>query len=180
MKLMTSNQYIDSAKASFENLLRTINSDIFMNGLIKSVENAEIILDIDKAVYYSTDQDAQDHDFGIRYWTEILEFNTNILDSTEVTIALPDQGRELVRFTSSLSLELVEKIGRIISIKNLPNEVKGVVCENFSTFFIEYSYFQELHPFSEKLLDIYKIGGFPCGWRGDFPKGEILIYSKNI
>ena len=180
MKLMTSNQYIDSAKASFENLLRTINSDIFMNGLVKSVENSEIISDIDKAVYYSTDQDAQDYDFGIRYWTEILEFNTNILDSTEVTIALPDQGRELVRFTSSLSLELVEKIGRIISIKNLPNEVKGVVCENFSTFFIEYSYFQELHPFSEKLLDIYKIGGFPCGWRGDFPKGEILIYSKNI
>ena len=75
---------------------------------------------------------------------------------------------------------MVEKIGRIISIKNLPNEVKGVVCENFSTFFIEYSYFQELHPFSEKLLDIYKIGGFPCGWRGDFPEGEILIYSKNI
>ena len=180
MKLMTSNQYIDSAKASFENLLRTINSDIFMNGLIKSVENAEIILDIDKAVYYSTDQDAQDHDFGIRYWTGILEYNTNILDSTEVKMTLSDQGRELVRFTSSLSLELVEKIGRIISIKNLPNEVKGVVCENFSTFFIEYSYFQELHPFSEKLLDIYKIGGFPCGWRGDFPEGEILIYSKNI
>ena len=180
MKLMTSNQYIDSAKASFENILRTINSDMFMNGLIKSVENAEIILDIDKAVYYSTDQDAQDHDFGIRYWTGILEYNTNILDSTEVKMTLSDQGRELVRFTSSLSLELVEKIGRIISIKNLPNEVKGVVCENFSTFFIEYSYFQELHPFSEKLLDIYKIGGFPCGWRGDFPKGEILIYSKNI
>ena len=180
MKLMTSNQYIDSAKASFENLLRTINSDIFMNGLIKSVENAEIILDIDKAVYYSTDQDAQDHDFGIRYWTGILEYNTNILDSTEVKMTLSDQGRELVRFTSSLSLELVEKIGRIISIKNLPNEVKGVVCENFSTFFIEYSYFQELQPFSKKLLNIYKIGGFPCGWRGDFPEGEILKKNKNI
>ena len=108
MKLMTSNQYIDSAKASFENLLRTINSDIFMNGLVKLVENSEIISDIDKAVYYSTDQDAQDHDFGIRYWTEILEYNTNILDSTEVKMALPDQGRELVRFMSSLSLELVE------------------------------------------------------------------------
>ena len=124
----------------------TINSDIFMNGLIKSVENAEIILDIDKAVYYSTDQDAQDHDFGIRYWTEILELNTSILDSTEVTIALPDQGRELVRFMSSLGLELAEQIEKTLSIKNLPDEMKGVTSENFNSFLSSIHIFKSFIP----------------------------------
>ena len=77
------------------------------------------------------------------------------------------------------SLELVKKIKENLSIKNFPNEIMGVVCENFGTFFIEYTYLDKLHPFNEKLLDIYKLGGFPCGWRGEFPEGKILIYSKN-
>ena len=176
---MTLNQYMDAANVSFEKLLNTINSNVFMNGLIDSVKGAEIVSDIEEAVYYSTDQDVADKGLGIKYWTEILEYNTDILEASRVTIELPDQGRELVQFTSFLSLELVKKIKENLSIKNFPNEIMGVVSENFGTFFIEYSYFEKLHPFSEKLLDIYKLGGFPCGWRGEFPEGKILIYSKN-
>ena len=176
---MTLNQYMDAANVSFEKLLNTINSNVFMNGLIDSVKGAEIVSDIEETVYYSTDQDVADKGLGIKYWTEILEYNTDILEASRVTIELPDQGRELVQFTSFLSLELVKKIKENLSIKNFPNEIMGVVSENFGTFFIEYSYFEKLHPFSEKLLDIYKLGGFPCGWRGEFPEGKILIYSKN-
>ena len=176
---MTLNQYMDAANVSFEKLLNTINSNVFMNGLIDSVKGAEIVSDIEEAVYYSTDQDVADKGLGIKYWTEILEYNTDILETSRVAIDLPNQGRELVQFTSSLGLELVKKIKENLSIKNFPNEIMGVVCENFGTFFIEYTYLDKLHPFNEKLLDIYKLGGFPCGWRGEFPEGKILIYSKN-
>ena len=70
---MTLNQYMDAANVSFEKLLNTINSNVFMNGLIDSVKGAEIVSDIEEAVYYSTDQDVADKGLGIKYWTEILE-----------------------------------------------------------------------------------------------------------
>ncbi len=30
--------------------------------------------------------------------------------------------------------------------------------------------------FYNELLEIYKAGHFPCGWRGSYPEGTILIY----
>lgn len=31
-------------------------------------------------------------------------------------------------------------------------------------------------PFLEKQLDVYAKGGFPYGWKGDYPNGNILVY----
>ncbi len=31
--------------------------------------------------------------------------------------------------------------------------------------------------FLEKQIEVYRGGGFPCGWRGEFPKGEMVVYS---
>ena len=30
--------------------------------------------------------------------------------------------------------------------------------------------------FFEKLLAIYRSGGWPCGWDGDYPKGRLAVY----
>jgi hypothetical protein len=29
----------------------------------------------------------------------------------------------------------------------------------------------------EKIYQAYLNGGWPCGWRGNFPKGELIVYS---
>ncbi|QNP49489.1 hypothetical protein [Diaphorobacter aerolatus] len=84
--------YVESSNAAFENLLKIVNSDDFMRGLTGSFENIEVTTDIDMAVYWSTDQDAQDDQTGILYWTELLEYNTSIYHTTEVKNSLPDQG----------------------------------------------------------------------------------------
>lgn len=31
--------------------------------------------------------------------------------------------------------------------------------------------------FLEKQIEIYKNGGFPCGWKGQFPNGIMVVYS---
>lgn len=36
-------------------------------------------------------------------------------------------------------------------------------CENRPTFFLD-------------LLEVYEEGNFPCGWQGDWPKGELVIF----
>lgn len=33
--------------------------------------------------------------------------------------------------------------------------------------------------FHEKLFEIYKAGGWPCGWEGSYPKGKIVAYFNN-
>ena len=31
-------------------------------------------------------------------------------------------------------------------------------------------------PFIERLLKLYKAGGYPCGWDGIYPGGQIAVY----
>ena len=31
--------------------------------------------------------------------------------------------------------------------------------------------------FLEKQIEVYKDGGFPCGWKGQFPNGIMVVYS---
>lgn len=30
--------------------------------------------------------------------------------------------------------------------------------------------------FYEKIFEVYKHGGWPCGWKGIYPEGEIIVY----
>ena len=30
--------------------------------------------------------------------------------------------------------------------------------------------------FFEKILEVYKAGGWPCGWEGNFPEGKLIAY----
>lgn len=30
--------------------------------------------------------------------------------------------------------------------------------------------------FYEKIFEVYKQGGWPCGWKGTYPMGEIIVY----
>ena len=30
--------------------------------------------------------------------------------------------------------------------------------------------------FYEKIFEVYKQGGWPCGWKGTYPKGEMIVY----
>ena len=34
--------------------------------------------------------------------------------------------------------------------------------------------------FYEKIFEIYKSGGLPCGWDGDYPQGKIVAYFPHI
>ena len=32
--------------------------------------------------------------------------------------------------------------------------------------------------FYERIFDIYKLGGWPCGWEGEYPEGRMIVYSS--
>lgn len=33
--------------------------------------------------------------------------------------------------------------------------------------------------FFDKLLECYRAGGWPCGWKGDYPSGQLIVYSSD-
>lgn len=32
--------------------------------------------------------------------------------------------------------------------------------------------------FDERLYKVYQAGGYPCGWAGSFPEGELIVFSR--
>jgi len=30
----------------------------------------------------------------------------------------------------------------------------------------------------EEIFDAYKSGGWPCGWKGNFPEGALVVFTK--
>ncbi|ATH92430.1 cytoplasmic protein [Bacillus glycinifermentans] len=35
----------------------------------------------------------------------------------------------------------------------------------------------EVDNFYERIFEIYKLGGWPCGWEGEYPEGRMIVYS---
>lgn len=61
--------------------------------------------------------------------------------------------------------------------RGLPNEVLNDISFNILSIFLA-SYFSQYYnsEFFNRLLEIYLSGHLPCGWRGKYPNGSILIF----
>lgn len=33
--------------------------------------------------------------------------------------------------------------------------------------------------FYERIFEVYKLGGWPCGWEGEYPEGRVIVYSPD-
>ena len=175
--MATSNQQLRlNLNLAINKIKPIIISKEFLFGNHEENRDEEYIQDKEKAVYYATSQDAQDDEPGIKYWTNILEYNNNLLNSTDIKINLPDGGKEIVEHIESATSEIMREISKRVAFLSLPSEFTDVISEDFYVFINELTFFKELHPLQQRLFDVYKNGGFPCGWRGDFPDGQLLVF----
>ncbi|EIT84460.1 hypothetical protein A374_15082 [Fictibacillus macauensis ZFHKF-1] len=37
----------------------------------------------------------------------------------------------------------------------------------------------KVNNFYERIFEVYKLGGWPCGWEGEYPQGRIIVYSPD-
>ena len=166
-------EYQKKADAAFERYSRIFANDWLGPGRFVAREDEEVIGDAEQAVYYATSQDAQDTHPGIQYWTNILEYagmNENDLEIPDVLQS------EVIRYIDALVNKLLDSLNKLAEEKNLPDEITGVTIELFYGFIVEIVFLDSLPTLHQKLLAIYERGGFPCGWRGDYPKGVVLVF----
>ncbi|URZ14177.1 hypothetical protein [Clostridium felsineum] len=56
-------------------------------------------------------------------------------------------------------------------------EIKLEIYSTIFTFLVLYAFREyKEEPFHNELLSIYEQGYFPCGWKGTYPRGKIIIF----
>lgn len=93
--------------------------------------------------------------------------------------------RERSRLWNSLVVEIKQitepmverKIQMVMQAHNLPATFKDSVSWDILNIAMEEEY-ADLRPpgFYANLANWYRKGHFPCGWRGKYPKGMLIIY----
>ncbi|MDX1958162.1 MAG: hypothetical protein SFU98_06295 [Leptospiraceae bacterium] len=67
-------------------------------------------------------------------------------------------------------------------IKNLPDEIRefsGDVDSDLEGYFWS-QYFRIENTIFPMLYEYYKLGLFPCGWKGLHPKGKLVVYHGQV
>lgn len=85
------------------------------------------------------------------------------------------------QFTRKIKLEIlpqiIEKIQESISKKNLPESIIDDIKFNLTTILIS-DVFSDYYrsEFFQQLYQIYISGHLPCGWDGEYPNGNIVVF----
>lgn len=74
--------------------------------------------------------------------------------------------------------ELVDQFGDVLS-KRLKGDYEELLDEIMGDMY-NAAYCRAVNGVSDNLLEkifmIYKNGGWPCGWEGDYPDGKLIVY----
>lgn len=115
-----------------------------------------------------------------RYWEEITLEARNTLTEF-LALNASDKYKEwnkLVRESKGIMEELlVPKIVQSINQHGLPLEILDNVKWDVINAIMEHTYKLEKEPgFFLELLKVYESGNFPCGWRGSWPDGKLIVF----
>lgn len=160
----------------FNALVLLIKSTSFLSGNYKSI--IDIIIEHEEdAIVFATDQDV-DYLKGIeyQYWTHILEDQDTTYYLLQSKNRFLDQGEFMTVFDdyyNQLNTILFERCKKL----NFSKFLTDCLSAEFYNIFVSHLIFDELPDFSKRLLFVLEQGGFPCGWKGEFPEGKMIVYN---
>jgi hypothetical protein len=141
-------------------------SSILDKAASESIDGAEILVDKSEADRISWDQD----DESIEYWSVLR--GKEYAKLNEIGEKWPTQ-----KCTSEL-FKLLEGISIPSDIENLLSGVRDELATD-----MWYCYLNEVRGGSSALfnsiLNAYEQNGWPCGWRGKFPDGNLIVLNPN-
>ena len=167
-----------SAAVAAQRLSALIQGPGFLRGGYKKKNDEILISDQDAALVFSTDQDVDCRKGAeYQYWTSVAEdADINSNDRTTIKISLGQEGKnKLICILDNFNCtkNVFDIGGRI----GLESGILDVVVANLDHFYIDLVYFDFLSGFDKMLFDVYEHGGIPCGWKGPYPNGSLLIYN---
>jgi hypothetical protein len=171
--MLTIDELIVNANDAFKRLNIVIESELFLSGRYKPKFGEIAVYDQAQAEKFICSQDLEP---PYQYWIEILEEHMTLRG--EIWNALPDNGKLLGEELGRLSLIQVQSIDKKAAKNALPFILSGAPSESFYGFLVDLTFDGHLNSFRENQLRIYREGGQPCGWRGEYPEGELLVFVR--
>ena len=70
--------------------------------------------------------------------------------------------------------------GKVIQDKELDMQIPTLIdCLIDDFLYIVFNDYSNMeHQFFNNLLQVYLVGGWPCGWEGEYPKGRLVVFSN--
>lgn len=111
--------------------------------------------------------------------------NVRLQIRNQLTSTLHENWREEYRQWNNITMEakllLKEGVLRNISTFIQENKLNNCIYESVEwdllTALMEYAYSTYVKPgFHTELLEIYNSGHIPCGWKGKWPQGSLLVF----
>ncbi|MCR6476090.1 hypothetical protein NU688_07975 [Variovorax sp. ZS18.2.2] len=163
-----------------QELFELIESDKFLAGKYLAKQNEIVIKNPDDAVIFACDQDVdivKGEEY--QYWTNILENHARTEERVD-----EKENLGLNREFNDLSEKIFdEKIMSAINEKaealGIPEPLIDVIVGNFLIFLMNRVLLREQSSFDESLYSVYEKGGVPCGWKGEYPEGSMLVFSAD-
>lgn len=180
--------YLENTRKNFQKLKEMVASERFLSGFeANETISTQIITDWHKALDIYED-DAYLYPAHTAM-TDLLPENdySNFMCYDETLDPLKADWHEITPLWEEIYAELWTFLLEIFEtpkfdwLKNLKKGeyiVEFIYVDLYNILsFISSADTQKESLFLEKQWQVYQNGGFPCGWLGEYPQGEIIVYS---
>lgn len=172
--------YTKALEDRVKELLDLINGEKFLAGSYQAGSDEIVVNDPDDAITFACDQDVdviKGEEY--QYWTNLLENHARTGEQMDKEEEL-GLGREFNKISETIYNErIISAINEKAESLEIPDSLIDVICGNFYNFLMNEVLLEEQSSFDKSLYDVYKKGGIPCGWKGSYPDGSMLIFSAD-
>jgi hypothetical protein len=142
-------------------------------------EKVMIVSSLEDALQYAKSQDLPE---DVSIWADLRSFQFS--DYQDVTSALPPSEY------SALHKELDVLEDRIVQaawdslVTREDLDESDLLAEDIGPDLAHVAAARflggkELSPFLEELFSLYRAGGWPCGYKGEYPRGKFIVYWRS-
>lgn len=180
--------YLNLVKENFDKLKKMLLSEQFLSGFNYDRKiSTHVITDLTKALDILMDDDyAYPDHTAMTYLLPENDYSNFLcydetLDPTEINWDEVDIIGENIHFElwdfivkalQNPKFEWLEQTGNLMYIAEaIQTDFTNILS------FISSADSQKESKFLEQQLKVYQNGGFPCGWYGKYPDGQIIVYS---
>jgi hypothetical protein len=135
----------------------------------------KIIRDLSKAQAYREPAEDAPDDADLWDWQDIVDFG-GICGSSLPSEKLQRLDPELIdRLNRLYDGEILDSLRRQLSGRCSEESISNLWAD--FTFILGYrAALGRSVPFIERLIELYRLGGYPCGWEGLHPAGRMVVY----
>ena len=156
-------QYSDLVEEVFD----FMNNGSLISVTTQKITNAIVIHDIKKAQEYAWSQELDDR----LPWVDLRERESGKLLGKSYTSEELKVIRGNIKNAARNSEKGIEK-----RLKGEYEDLFDDITADLCNCAINRAFNGNIDNLFEKMFQIYKIGGWPCGWQGEYPSGEIIAY----